>query len=92
MASKVPTLRNEIGNFLDVEGGRAFIVRVPGTANSKLSDADIARLLNWLIIEMGPAPKNGFAPYTEQEVSILRSTRLTDVKKTRKDLVAKFNH
>lgn len=87
---KVPALKGELGRFLDVEGGRAFIVQVPGTANSKLNDADTAALLNWLIVTMGPGPARPYQPYTTVEVARYRARRLQNVPAIRAALVAKF--
>ncbi len=87
MSGKVPDMRGMLGKFLAVEGGREFIVRVPGTANSKLDDHDVVRLLNWLVPAMG-AP--AFKPYEADEVHALRTQRLADVKGERARLVAEI--
>ena len=39
---KVPALKGEVGRFLHVAGGREFLVRVPGTSQSALTDAEVA--------------------------------------------------
>ena len=39
---KVPSLKNFMGNFVQVEGGREFLIQVPGAAQSTLSDAELA--------------------------------------------------
>ena len=36
---KVPALKGSMGRFLSVPGGREFLVQVPGTSQSALSDA-----------------------------------------------------
>jgi hypothetical protein len=63
MAGQVPKMRGVLGDFLRVPGGRDYIVQVPGVATSKLSDAEIARLMNWLLREMGPPLPPGSRPY-----------------------------
>jgi hypothetical protein len=45
----VPDMRSQLGHFLKVPEGRAFLVKVPGTSNAALSNSDIARLLNWML-------------------------------------------
>lgn len=84
----VPSMRGQLGLFLSVPGGREFIVQVPGVMNSGLSDADIARLMNWLLPRLSaetlPA---GTAPYTEAEIARLRTTRPLDVPAARQALV-----
>jgi cytochrome c553 len=76
----VPRMRGFVGNFLTVEGGRAFMVQVPGSANSPLSDAALAELLNWMLTTMsGDELPAEFRPFTEGEVSHLRQTPEADV-------------
>ena len=38
----VPEMKNFVGNFLKVAGGRAFLVQVPGSANAALDDTQLA--------------------------------------------------
>ncbi len=40
----IPTMADFVGNFLSVDGGRAYLVQVPGSANSLLSDQDLANV------------------------------------------------
>lgn len=88
VAGAAPSLRGEVAKFLSVPGGRAYLVRVPGTAQSELSDARTAALLNWLLREFGrdQVPAD-FVPYTAEEVAPLRRAPLTDVVTARRDLV-----
>ena len=91
MPGKVPVLKGEISRFLSVEGGRQFIVRVPGVTNAKLSDADLADVMNWLILTMDkPAAADGFVPYTAKEIAANRNLRLQDVAPVRSELVSRF--
>jgi hypothetical protein len=84
----VPTLRDQIGNFLRVPGGREYLVRVPGSAQSSLDDAALADLLNWMVREFGPAQvAAAFAPYTAPEVGTLRYPPLADVETRRAELL-----
>ncbi|MGE5336368.1 MAG: hypothetical protein ACM3PU_00980 [Gemmatimonadota bacterium] len=70
----IPDVRGQLGYFLNSSGGRAFLVQVPGSANSPLSDGELALLLNWMLKtfspEQIPAP---FEPYSEDEVRRLRA-------------------
>ncbi|MFN4063243.1 MAG: c-type cytochrome [Parazoarcus communis] len=87
----VPTMRGQLGHFVSLPEGREFLVKVPGTSNSPLSDADVARMLNWMLhafsAETLPA---GLEPYSEAEVSRLRSQPLTDVTAARRAIVARL--
>lgn len=88
-ASAVPSMRGVLGQFLQVEGGRAYIVQVPGVLNSPLNDAEVAALMNWLLPTVSPdtLPRSGVAPYTAAEVAQLRATRPADVLGTRQRLL-----
>lgn len=84
----VPSFRNHIGKFLLVEGGREYLIRVPGSAQSELSDARTAALLNWLVEEYGPQEVAGdFQPFTEREVAKHRRPPLIEVQQVRQSLV-----
>ena len=84
----VPDLRDQIGRFLHVPGGREFLVRVPGSAQAPLSDAALAAVLNWMIERFGPAAVAAdFRPYSAAEVAAAR-TPLLDVEGERGRLLA----
>jgi mono/diheme cytochrome c family protein len=88
----VPPLRGLVGRFLEVPGGREYLVRVPGSAQSPLDDAELAAVLNWLIERFGPVdPASGFAPYTAEEIARVRTPPLTDVERVRRELVGRMD-
>jgi mono/diheme cytochrome c family protein len=92
LPGSVPTMRGFVAEFLAVPGGREFLVQVPGSANSPLSDAELAELLNWILLTMSRAELgDNFDYYTTGEVSRAREVVLGDVAKTRAELVAKMN-
>jgi hypothetical protein len=85
----VPKMQGEIGQFLKSQAGRAYLVQVPGSAQSFLDDAQLAEVLNWMLREFDPkrvAPD--FQPYTAAEVTRYRATQLADVGATRRALLA----
>ena len=84
---KVPAMRGHLARFLEVPGGREYIVRVPGVSTSKLSDSDTAALMNWLVREMGPAVPADFRPYTTAEITALRAKWLTRPAPVRAELI-----
>jgi hypothetical protein len=89
LTGNVPSMRSFAGKFLQVPGGRAFLVQVPGSSNSPLNNAELAELLNWILITMSAEQlDDNFQYYTEQEVSELRQHVLVDVARTRASLVA----
>ena len=90
-AGDVPRMKDFVGNFLKVPGGREFLVQVPGSANAALDDARLAELLNWMLAEISadqlPAD---FRPYTAEEVSEYRASPLQDVLAVRVQLIRKI--
>jgi mono/diheme cytochrome c family protein len=68
----VPSMNGLLGKFLQIPGGREYIVQVPGVMNSPLNDAEVARLMNWLVFAMGPKPNRDFSPYETSEIKSLR--------------------
>lgn len=84
----VPALSNSVGKFLEVPRGREYLVRVPGSSMSPLSDADLAAVLNWMIRQFGPAEIAArFKPFTAEEVAGVRSPPLDEVQAMRRELV-----
>ena len=84
---KVPPMRGHLARFLEVPGGREYIVQVPGVSTSKLSDGDTAVLMNWLVREMGPVVPADFRPYSTAEVTALRAKWLTRPAPVRAELI-----
>ena len=83
-----PSFRGQVGRFLAVPGGREYLIRVPGTAQSELDDARTAALLNWLVREFSSAEVPAdFTPYSAGEVARWRRSPLIDVWATRRELV-----
>ena len=92
IAGKVPQIKGYVGNFLKVEGGREFLVRVPGAANAALDDAQLAELLNWMIGEFaGSSMPVHFQPYSAEEVARLRRHPMNEVRQARAALVARID-
>lgn len=88
-----PTMAGFVGNFLKVPGGREYLAQVPGVATANLSDAQLAEVLNWLLVRFDPAniPAD-FTPYTSAEVGRLRQAPLrVDAPAVRAHLVAQFD-
>jgi mono/diheme cytochrome c family protein len=87
----VPDLRGSLGRFLAVPGGREYLVRVPGAAQSPLSDARLAALLDWMVREFGPAEAAaGLEPYRAEEVARWRAQPYAEVQTVRRELVGRI--
>ena len=88
----MPALRGEMAKFLAVEGGREFLVQVPGSAQSPLTDQELADTLNWMLAQFGPADiARQHPPYTAAEVAGLRGEPLVNVQAARETLVEAIN-
>jgi hypothetical protein len=87
----VPSMRGIVAGFLEVPGGREFLVQVPGSANSPINDAELAELLNWILTTMSAEQLSpDFQYYTGEEVAQMRQHTLIDVAGVREALVAKM--
>jgi mono/diheme cytochrome c family protein len=76
--------------FLSAEGGREYLVRVPGVALSTIPDAELAALVNWFLGQFSPDQvPDDFVPYTAEEVSEYRQQPLVDVDSVRKAIIGK---
>ena len=84
----VPSLSGSMGRFLTVPGGREYLVRVPGSAQSPLGDDDLARVLNWMIRTFGPpAIAADFEPFRADEVARVRVYPHIQVDSARRALI-----
>ncbi len=77
-----------LGDFLKADGGRAYIIEVPGVSLSALNDAQVATVMNWVLDQMGKdhLPRD-FTPYTAEEVHRYRAVRLAELSKTRRAIL-----
>ena len=84
---RVPSIRRSLVLFSGFSEGRAYVVRVPGVAQSPLSDDETAALLNWMAKNLSdrkvPA---GFIDYSEAEIRGLRGHPLVEVRALRAHL------
>ncbi len=84
----VPSL-HELARFLAVPGGRAYLIRVPGVAQSGLDDARLAAVLNWVVLAFSPPdPAETFVPFSADEVARHRHPPLSDPASVRRELLA----
>ena len=80
----VPTLHDELGRMMRVEAMRAYLVQVPGSSQTPLSDQELADVVNWVLNEFNAATlPEGFRPITAGEVAESRQTILADPLKYR---------
>ena len=83
----VPALAERVGYYLEIPGGREYLVQVPGSANAPLSDAALAEVLNWIVERFGGASMPAeFSPYSADEVAKARADKPADVTEQRRAL------
>ncbi|AZC24716.1 MULTISPECIES: hypothetical protein [Pseudomonas] len=88
---QVPGFPGQLGKFLQVPGGREYLVQVPGSALSGLSDQALAGVLNWMLARFSAAQlPDDFKPYTEAEVQAWRRTVPADVEQVRNRLLQRI--
>lgn len=77
---RVPSIRRSLVLFSASAAGRDYVVRVPGVAQSPLSDEDTAALLNWMAKNLSDLKlPPGFADYSAAEIHGLRDRPLVQV-------------
>lgn len=84
---KIPPLAAALARYMRTSEGRNYVLRVPGAANSVLSDAQLAAVLNWLAATFPSAGDSPAAPFTPEEVTHTRHTPLANVQATRREVV-----
>jgi len=85
---KVPPLAHSLGLFMRTSAGRNYVLRVPGAANSALSDAQLAAVLNWLAEEFNADEITADMPkFTATEVGARRHVPLGSVLAARREVV-----
>ncbi|MFO1469147.1 MAG: hypothetical protein U1F35_22305 [Steroidobacteraceae bacterium] len=87
-ADRVPSLRETLVPFSASEDGRRFMIRVPGVAQSMLSDPEVAALLNWMVHNLSEvAVPQDYRQFTAAEVAAARRQPLAAVKAERERLL-----
>jgi cytochrome c553 len=85
---KVPPLAQSLGEFMRSPAGRNYVLRVPGAANSMLSDERLAAVLNWIAARFsGGEAVAAVRQFTPQEVTAARHFPLVSVQVARRQVV-----
>jgi cytochrome c553 len=84
----IPSLHDYLGTFAQDPRARFFPSSVSAAANSTLSNAALADVLNWIICTMDAGQiRDGFRPYTADEVGRFRKSPLVDAMSRRDQLL-----
>jgi mono/diheme cytochrome c family protein len=84
---RIPPLAGSLARFMSTPDGRDYVLRVPGAANSALSDAQLAAVLNWLATRYPAAQQPEPALFTAEEVAHARRTPLANVRERRREVI-----
>jgi mono/diheme cytochrome c family protein len=82
---RVPAVRDTLLPLARLPDGRRYLVQVPGSAQSTLTNAELAAVLNWMIGTF--SGNKEFTQYTESEVARYRSQTLVQVRAERERLL-----
>jgi hypothetical protein len=87
-SGRVPSVRRSLVLFSASSEGREYVIRVPGVAQSPLSDEDTAALLNWMARNLSDlkVPAD-FADYSPAEIQRWRGRPFAKVKAIRARLM-----
>ncbi len=88
---EVPSLRDDLGRIVQVEGGRDYLIRVPGVAQAPVSNQALADSLNWVLSQFNGATLNPeFRQLSAEEVAAARSHILADPLKRRQQIWQRY--
>ncbi len=87
-SGRVPSIRRSLVLFSATEQGREYVIRVPGVAQSPLSNGDTAALLNWMARNLSDVSlPAGFTDYSAAEIGKSREHPLAKVSVVRARLM-----
>ncbi len=90
MPPEVPSFDDRLAEIVAKDGGRAYLIRVPGASQSPLSDEALANVLTWVLKEYASAAlPDDFRDFTGAEVAKFRPMILADPEKVRRKLLAR---
>jgi len=88
-AGKVPSVRDSMVVLSRSSAGRRYLVQVPGSSLSPLSDLELAQVLSWMVRNLSArAVPADFTDFTAAEVAGYRRAPLVNVRETRAQLLA----
>jgi len=87
-SGRVPSIRRSLVLLSRSSEGREYLIRVPGVAQSPLSDEDIAALLNWMARNLSDLqPSGDFVDFSAAEIRRSRHHPLAKLKALRARLM-----
>ena len=89
-SGRVPSIRRSLVLFSKSSQGREYVIRVPGVAQSPLSNEEIAALLNWMVRNLSDlkVPPD-FTDYSPAEIQRSRDRPFAKLQAVRARLMRK---
>ena len=88
----VPDFRRSAGVFTRTPSGREYLIRVPGSSGSVLTNEELAGVLNWIVAEFGGDDVGpDFGAFTTPEVGGARPYSYTDPVAARERVVQELH-
>jgi mono/diheme cytochrome c family protein len=80
LEGQVPSLRGTLARISSAPAGRDYVLRVPGVTQSTLAAAEVAAVLNWILVEYsGAEAASSVRPFTAAEVASARNQTLLEI-------------
>jgi len=87
----IPPVTGQVGYFLALPEGRAFLMQVSGLLNAGLTDERAAGVTNWMIRTFaGASMPRDFVPISAEEARRYRLARPADIAAARSAIVGKL--
>ncbi len=87
----IPALKDQVGYFLRTDGGRAYLMQIPGLLSAGMPDERAAGVTNYILTRFaGVSLPENFVPYTAEEAKRYRASRPADIPGKRRLLAAEL--
>ena len=88
----IPDFRDQVGHYLRLPAGRAYLLQVPGLLNAGLSDERAAAVTNYVLSRFsGASLPVEFRIYSAEEAKRFRELRPADILAQRRRLLAQLS-
>jgi cytochrome c553 len=88
----IPDFREQVGHYLRLPEGRAYLLQVPGLINAGLADERAAAVTNYVLTQFsGASLPADFQPLSADEARRSRETRPADILTQRHKLYVDLN-
>ena len=86
VAGGIPAFPGSIGAIASLDAERSYMIHVPGVTSARLTDAEAAGVMNWILARWGG--EHEAARFDAEEVAERRRTRVANVVERRREVAA----